>query len=43
VKPTDFVTFVGVCVVLVAVSLIASLLPAYRATRVQPVSTLREE
>ncbi|MBV9437827.1 MAG: ABC transporter permease [Acidobacteria bacterium] len=43
VKPTDLTTFSAVSLVLVAVSVVASLLPAYRATRVQPVRTLREE
>ncbi|HLJ25662.1 MAG TPA: ABC transporter permease [Candidatus Angelobacter sp.] len=43
VKPTDPNTYVAVIVVLLAVSLGASLLPAYRATRVQPLDVLREE
>ncbi|MBV9438189.1 MAG: ABC transporter permease [Acidobacteria bacterium] len=43
VKATDLTTFSAVSLVLVAVSVVASLLPAYRATRVQPVRTLREE
>ena len=43
VKPTDLNTYLAVIVVLLAVSLAASLLPAYRATRVQPLEVLREE
>jgi len=43
VRPSDLATFAGVCVVLVSVALVASLVPAYRATRVEPVTTLREE
>lgn len=43
VRPSDFATFASVCFVLLSVALAASLVPAYRATRVEPVSTLREE
>ena len=43
VKASDFATFTTVSLVLVIVSFAASLVPAYRATRVQPVTTLREE
>jgi ABC-type antimicrobial peptide transport system permease subunit len=43
VKATDIATYTSVSLLLVLVSLLASLLPAYRATRVQPVTTLREE
>jgi len=43
VKPSDAATFASVSVVLVSVALLASAIPAYRATRVEPVSTLREE
>lgn len=43
VKASDFTTFIAVSLLLVVVSLMASLVPAYRATRVQPVATLREE
>ena len=43
VKASDFATFTTVSLVLVIVSFAASLVPAYRATRVQPVATLREE
>ena len=43
VSPADPVTFVAVSVLLVAVALAASVIPAWRATRVEPVKTLREE
>jgi ABC-type antimicrobial peptide transport system permease subunit len=43
VKVTDAATFSTVAFILVGVSFTASLLPAYRATRVEPVKTLREE
>jgi predicted permease len=43
VKPSDLVTLASVSIVLVSVALVASVVPAYRATRVEPVKTLREE
>jgi ABC-type antimicrobial peptide transport system permease subunit len=43
VKPGDVPTFATVSLVLVVVAFLASVIPAYRATRVQPVSTLRED
>jgi len=43
VRATDPLTFAAVALVLVAVGLLATVLPAYRATRVEPVSILREE
>jgi putative ABC transport system permease protein len=43
VKATDTTTFVTVSAILVSVGLFASMLPAYRATRVDPLRTLRDE
>jgi len=43
VKPTDPVTYAAVSVLLAMVALCATLIPAYRATRVDPMKTLHEE
>jgi putative ABC transport system permease protein len=43
VKPTDAVTFVTVSILLVGIGLLASVIPAYRATQVEPMKTLVEE
>jgi putative ABC transport system permease protein len=43
VKPTDPITFGAMSVLLAAVALCASVIPAYRATRVEPMKTLRDE
>ena len=43
VSARDFATFSVVAVAMTAVGLLASALPAYRATRVDPMKTLREE
>jgi putative ABC transport system permease protein len=42
VSPTDPAAFAGAVVVLLAAAAAATLLPALRAARVDPVSTLRE-
>ncbi len=43
VSARDLATFGTVSVLLTAVGLVASIIPAYRATRVDPMRTLREE
>ncbi len=43
VRATDVPTFLCVCTLLIAVGVIASALPAYRASRVDPLNTLRDE
>jgi ABC-type antimicrobial peptide transport system permease subunit len=43
VRPTDPLTFFAVALILIAVGILANLLPAYRAIRVEPVRTLRDE
>ena len=43
VSPTDLPTFVGVTVVLTAVALAASYIPALRAMRLDPITTLHSE
>jgi putative ABC transport system permease protein len=43
VQPTDVGTFAAAAAVLVAVLLLASALPAWRATRIPPVTALRYE
>jgi ABC-type lipoprotein release transport system permease subunit len=41
VKPNDPLTFAGVCVALTAIALTACLIPAQRASRVDPLVSIR--
>jgi ABC-type lipoprotein release transport system permease subunit len=43
VKPTDPLTFAAVPIILVLAAMIATYIPALRATRVEPVRALRYE
>jgi putative ABC transport system permease protein len=43
VKPTDVSTYAAVAMLLTSVGLLASLIPAYRATRVDPIRSLRDQ
>jgi ABC-type lipoprotein release transport system permease subunit len=43
VQPLDAVTFAAVTAILLLVSLIASSVPAFRAARLDPMKTLRDQ
>jgi putative ABC transport system permease protein len=43
VKPTDPLVFGGVAGVLMAIAMLASLLPSLRVTRIRPAAALRYE
>ena len=43
VHPTDPLTFSAVALILIAVGVLANIVPAYRATRIEPVRILRED
>jgi ABC-type antimicrobial peptide transport system permease subunit len=43
VRATDPLTFAAVALLLLLVGIFATIIPAYRATRIEPVRILREE
>jgi ABC-type antimicrobial peptide transport system permease subunit len=43
IQATDPLTIASVSVLLIVIAMVASLIPAYRATHIEPVKALREE
>jgi putative ABC transport system permease protein len=43
IRPSDPATFGAVALILVVVAMVASIVPAWRATRIDPIQVLREE
>jgi ABC-type antimicrobial peptide transport system permease subunit len=43
VSPTDLATIAGVCGLLIAIAMLASLIPAQRASRIDPILAIRHE